>query len=110
MVSKRKIAKISGSDVNKDVLPKSPVVFKSPNLQPDVRIKVFDAEFHVHSTILKLHSNFFRKFLDGPDKLFPPASSTFPYDYISYIEDDGDWGLARAHLVGPEENLSSLLN
>jgi hypothetical protein len=48
--------------------PPSPVVFQSPGLQPDVRLTVFDKEFHVHSVLLKLHSAFFRKFLDSPDK------------------------------------------
>jgi hypothetical protein len=48
--------------------PKSPIVFQSPGIRPDVSLKVFDVEFHVHSILLKLHSAFFRKFLDSPDK------------------------------------------
>ena len=45
-----------------------PIVFVTPGYQPDVRLVVFDQEFHVHSILLKLHSAYFRKFLDSPDK------------------------------------------
>lgn len=45
-----------------------PIVFSTPGYQPDVRLVVFDQEFHVHSILLKLHSAYFRKFLDSPDK------------------------------------------
>jgi hypothetical protein len=48
---------------------KSPIVFQSPGLKPDVSLKVFDVEFHVNSTLLKLHSAFFRTFLDSADKV-----------------------------------------
>ncbi|KAH8801165.1 hypothetical protein F5882DRAFT_504648 [Hyaloscypha sp. PMI_1271] len=48
---------------------KSPIVFQSLGLKPDVSMKVFDVEFHVHSALLKLHSAFFRKFLDSADKV-----------------------------------------
>jgi len=48
---------------------KSPIIFQSPGFKPDVSMKVFDVEFHVHSTLLKLHSAFFRKFLDSADKV-----------------------------------------
>src|SRR6187402_2341564 len=54
---------------------KSPIVFHTPGLKPDVRLMVFDEEFHVHSVLLKLHSAFFRKFLDSPDK-YPPTGAT----------------------------------
>jgi len=69
------------------------IVFSSPGLTPDVRLTVFGQEFHVHSIILKLHSNFFRKFLDAGDKAATPPSSLFQYDYVSVSDDDGTWGL-----------------
>jgi hypothetical protein len=48
--------------------PRSPIIFQFPGLKLDVSLKVFEVEFHVHSMLLKLHSAFFRKFLDSPDK------------------------------------------
>ncbi|KAH9215140.1 hypothetical protein DL95DRAFT_461401 [Leptodontidium sp. 2 PMI_412] len=45
-----------------------PIVFSTPGLKPDTRLTVFEQEFQVHSLVLKLHSAFFRKFLDSPDK------------------------------------------
>ena len=71
----------------------NPIVFSSPGLTPDVRLTVFGREFHVHSIVLKLHSNFFRKFLDAGNKTATPASSLFQYDYVSVLDDDGTWGL-----------------
>jgi hypothetical protein len=67
----------------------APFIFVSPGLKPDTRLKVFKQEFHVHSLILKLHSNFFRKFLDSPDKPNGPASPHFQYEYVSVVDDDG---------------------
>jgi hypothetical protein len=77
----------------------APFIFVSPGLKPDTRLKVFKQEFHVHSLILKLHSNFFRKFLDSPDKPEGPASRYFQYEYVSVIDDDGMWALEPAAKV-----------
>ncbi|KAL3425287.1 hypothetical protein PVAG01_02078 [Phlyctema vagabunda] len=64
---------------------------------PDTRFIVFDKyEFHVHSIILKLHSAFFRRFLDSPDKIPAPNSAAFRYDWVSKIDGDGSWGLVAA--------------
>ncbi|PVH82195.1 hypothetical protein DL98DRAFT_653535 [Cadophora sp. DSE1049] len=60
-----------------------PIVFISPGSRPDVRFKVFKDEYHQHSAILRYHSNFFRQFLDSPDKRAGPASSSFCYEYLS---------------------------
>lgn len=79
-----------------------PIVFQSPGIQPDVRLKVFNTEFHVHSTILKLYSAFFRKFLDSPDKAqvtaepanlsistrMPIAPTRFKYEWVTKMDDD----------------------
>ena len=54
-------------------LPKSPIIFQSPGLKPDFSLKVFDVSFYVHSVVLKLHSAFFRKFLDATNKAASPS-------------------------------------
>jgi BTB/POZ domain len=88
---------------------KEPIVFHSPGLKPDVRLTVFKQEFHVHSVILKLHSNSFRKFLDSPQKEAVPASSPFKYDYISVFDDDDiTWGLEPLATAAKVRRLSTL--
>ncbi|KAE9371385.1 hypothetical protein N431DRAFT_545647 [Stipitochalara longipes BDJ] len=83
---------------------RKPIVFSSPGLTPDVCLTVFDQEFHVHSIILKLPSNFFRKFLDSRDKEAAPASSLFQYDYVSVLDADGTWRLEpSSKATGPSE-------
>ncbi|KAF4635670.1 hypothetical protein G7Y89_g2430 [Cudoniella acicularis] len=71
----------------------APIVFTSPGLKSDTRIFVFKQEFHVHSIVLKLHSAYFRQFLDSPDKTEGPASAVFHYEYSTVVDDDGIWGL-----------------
>lgn len=67
-------------------------VFSIPGHTPDTRFMLFnETEIHVHSVILKLHSAFFRKFLDSPDKKPAEASAKFRYEWVSEIEEDGDW-------------------
>lgn len=65
---------------NDDLKP--PIVIRLPGQKPDVRLAVFDQEFHVHSVLLKLNSAFFRKFLDSPDKASHSSQvlGTFKYD------------------------------
>lgn len=81
------------SESPNDTQAQEPIVFQSPGLKPDVRLTICGQEFHVHSVILKLHSNFFRKFIDSPDKEAAPASFPFKYDYVSVIDADGISGL-----------------
>ncbi|CAG8955890.1 hypothetical protein HYFRA_00008740 [Hymenoscyphus fraxineus] len=77
-----------------------PKVYRLPGgLKPDVRLLVFDQEYHVHSTILKLHSNYFRRFLDSPDKTGEPASANFQYEYATVVDDDGTWALEPANKI-----------
>ncbi|KAH6723081.1 hypothetical protein BKA61DRAFT_5312 [Leptodontidium sp. MPI-SDFR-AT-0119] len=79
-----------------DVNPNA-IVFISPGSEPDVRFRVFDDEYHLHSTVLKYHSRFFRQFLDSPDKPAGPASKSFCYEYVSFFDKDGsDWSLQPA--------------
>jgi len=81
--------------------PKSPIVFSTPGLPPDISLKVFDQEFHAHSALLKIHSIFFRKFLDSAekdDRTSAAASSAsaltkFRYKWVTSIDVDGDWHL-----------------
>lgn len=77
--------------------PESPrqdgIVFKSPGLAPDFEILVFDQPFHVHLTILKLHSNYFRRFLDSPEESSNVAEWGFKYTSHTVVDDCGIWGL-----------------
>lgn len=43
--------------------------------------------------ILKLHSNYFRKFLDSADKPNAPATALFKYNYTTVVDDDGIWAV-----------------
>lgn len=64
--------------------PKSVIVFRSPGEEIDTLLSVLEQDFHVHSVILKCHSNYFRKFLDSPDKIRQSASFQFRYHYSGY--------------------------
>ena len=64
-------------------IPSPPIRFITPGNKPDVRLSVFRQEFEIPSTILKLYSAYFRKFLDSPDKQSDvPASTSFRYEYV----------------------------
>lgn len=70
--------------------------YSLPGSEPDVRLKVFDVvEFHVHSVLLKMHSAFFRAFLDSPEKIVP-ASTEFKYEWVTKFDNDGSWHLVAA--------------
>ncbi|KAH9215144.1 hypothetical protein DL95DRAFT_364805 [Leptodontidium sp. 2 PMI_412] len=72
-----------------------PVVFTARGLEIDTRLRVFDTVFHVHSTILRLHSQYFYKFLDSADKAAGMSNEGFKYDWVTKIVDGGkDWQLA----------------
>ena len=86
---RRRLNRSTVSIVNND----HRLVFNVPGIQPDVRLKVFALEFHVHSTILRTHSALFRVFLDSSEKCPASPSAQFSYDYISVVDDDGVWGL-----------------
>ncbi|KAI9642862.1 hypothetical protein NHQ30_008596 [Ciborinia camelliae] len=64
-------------------------VYKLPEHQVDVNIRIFSYEIQCHSLILKLGSAYFRKFLDSADKSPAPADATFKYQYVT-IQDDPD--------------------
>lgn len=56
----------------------------------DMSIQVFSQAFHVNSDILKVHSEFFRKFLDSPDKGKSPTSKAgnFKYEWVTQVDAD----------------------
>jgi hypothetical protein len=68
------------------------IVFSTPGMKPDTCLQVFSKVFHVHSILLKLHSAYFRTFLDSPDKSLD-LNGAFRYDYVSVVDLDGTWGL-----------------
>lgn len=78
------------------------IIFTARGHTPDVRLRVFDTEFHVHSVILKLHSNFFYKFLDSPEKDNNGSVSlgSFKYEWNTVLcDDDSDWALEAQKLA-----------
>jgi len=90
----------------------APTTFKQAGLgSPDSCLVVFDQGFHVHSTVLKLHSAFFRKFLDSPDKVNATTTKNFKYYWVTKVDEDGDWQLItlRASEVRSHESLETKL-
>ncbi|KAF5872092.1 uncharacterized protein Bfra_009121 [Botrytis fragariae] len=68
------------------------VTFYIPGQEPDTRITIFQLkELRVHSSILKLYSAYFRKFMDSPDKESAPPSAMWKYDWTGKVEQDGSW-------------------
>ncbi|KAF4624120.1 hypothetical protein G7Y89_g14052 [Cudoniella acicularis] len=83
------------------------VVYKVQGLKPNVRLKVFDSiEFHVHSVVLKMHSGFFRTFLDSADKQNKSlcAQDPFEYEWVTKVDDNGKgWHLVDQFYTQGEE-------
>lgn len=77
--------------------PPAPIVLVSRG-PCDARLIVFDQEYHVHSDVLKLQSEYFFKFLDSPDKENLPSTETrFKYEWVTKVDDDGEgWMLTCA--------------
>lgn len=77
------------------------IVFRSPGLTPNTLLSALGQDYHVHSTILKLHSHYFRRFLDAPDKSRERASHQLLYHYVTVIDDDESiWSLESVEKVG----------
>ncbi|EKD18166.1 uncharacterized protein L3040_007660 [Drepanopeziza brunnea f. sp. 'multigermtubi'] len=86
----------------------TPIAFRASGMQTDVRIRVFEREFHVHSVVLRLYSAFFRTFLDSADKEETEAEKgSWRYDYVSVMDPDGGWGLEAAKKVPHSPSKSS---
>ncbi|CAG8962363.1 hypothetical protein HYFRA_00014160 [Hymenoscyphus fraxineus] len=79
----------------------APIVFPILGLKPDVHLQVFNQAFHVHSLCLKTHSEFFRKFLDSPEKAGSTSSmnSEFAYNWVTQIDEDGTWSLVSTEAL-----------
>jgi hypothetical protein len=83
----------------------APIAFKLPGLKPDICLKVFDQEYHADSILIKLHSAFFRTFLDSPDKIVstdaaeanPPRG--FQYEWATKVDEGGSWQLIAAPAI-----------
>jgi hypothetical protein len=84
----------------------APIVL-APHVPADTLLRVFTQEFHVHSTILKIHSDFFATFMDARDKAAGTSTNLrFKYEWVSEVDLDGkDWSLVCAVGVG-EEHIS----
>jgi hypothetical protein len=78
----------------------------------DTCLTVFDQEYHVHSAILQLHSAFYFKFLDSPDKQLSTASSTGAsmYQWVTEIDSDGSWALVALSNKSVSNNCSEVLD
>jgi lipocalin len=76
---------------------KDPISFATAGIKPDTSITVFDQAFHVYSLFLKIHSTFFRKFLDSPEKKGNTSTNpAFQYEWVTKVDDDGTWSLVCA--------------
>jgi hypothetical protein len=90
---------VSSKPMDLRITPKqnTPIIFTIQREKPDVRIHIFDQEFHIHSLALRTHSLFFRTFLDSADKAdIVPATSGFKYEYVTEVDTDGrGWNLVH---------------
>ncbi|KAH7403260.1 hypothetical protein BKA64DRAFT_641262 [Cadophora sp. MPI-SDFR-AT-0126] len=80
-----------------------PEIFKARGLVVDTRLQVFGATFLVHSTILKLYSQYFATYMDSADKVKSTTagdsglSTAFQYEWVTKVLDGGtDWQLVSA--------------
>ncbi|PBP16491.1 hypothetical protein BUE80_DR012781 [Diplocarpon rosae] len=91
--------------------PGTPMAFKAPGIKTDVRIRVFEREFHVHSPVLRLYSAFFRTILGSTDTGLTEdhETETWRYDFVSVLDPDGGWGLeiAKKDIQSPTKINSS---
>lgn len=82
---------------------KKPITFFKRGDIADVRLRVFDDEYHVHSSKLKECSQYFFKFLDSHDKQNKVSpTARFRYEWVTRVDEDGTWSLECAGL----ENVS----
>jgi len=76
-----------------------PTVFAAPGMISDMSIEVSEQVFLVNSTILKAHSEYFRNYLDSPDKV-AAAGALFKYDWVTQVDEDGSgWSLTAKEKV-----------
>ncbi|TVY39026.1 hypothetical protein LSUB1_G004583, partial [Lachnellula subtilissima] len=94
-IKPRQPLRLSTVSTSRKMATKDPIVFTAPGLGPDMSIEVFKQIFHVNSLVLKVHSEYFRTYLNSPDKA--PASSisgTFRYNWVTLVDEDANgWSL-----------------
>ncbi|KAG4441309.1 hypothetical protein IFR05_003237 [Cadophora sp. M221] len=70
-----------------------PIIFEARGMgPPDMRIIAMGVEYHVHSTLMRMHMNFFDVFLDSADKA-PIVGGLFRYEWVTLIDHDGTWSV-----------------
>ncbi|ATZ50441.1 hypothetical protein BCIN_05g07930 [Botrytis cinerea B05.10] len=82
--------------------------FAFPGQLLDTRFRLFGKiEIHAHSSLLKMHSAFFRKFMDSPDKLPAKTGAALAYEWVDEVDDDGSgWHVvADSNKQGPSKSL-----
>ncbi|TGO24739.1 hypothetical protein BPAE_0096g00450 [Botrytis paeoniae] len=93
--------------------PASPIVhtFHLTGHEVDVKLSIFDElQLYVHSVVLKLHSAFFRRFLDSSNKNGNGENTgSFKYEWATVYNDDGSWSLFDARNIKHDNPSSNLI-
>jgi hypothetical protein len=91
-------------------VPRKPIVFETPGQVADTRVKIFDQEFHVSSTALKMYTMYFQKFMDPSNGIVNKTiSSRFKYNWFTKIEEDGQWVISSAPEVVLDASLAQII-
>ncbi|KAL2063653.1 hypothetical protein VTL71DRAFT_5458 [Oculimacula yallundae] len=92
-----------------DALPPLPIVYKSRGVVVDTQLVVFDTTFHLSSTVLKMNSQFFDRYLDSADKT--PQSNAgriYKYEWVTKVLENGeDWQLVCEGPNASDLNISA---
>jgi len=80
---------------------KAPIIFTAPDQRPDVGLQVFNQIFHVYSGVLKIHSGFFRTYLEPSGGLLPTSTSPLvTSEWFTKVDNDGKaWSLTSDQKV-----------
>ncbi|KAF7911437.1 uncharacterized protein EAF01_002944 [Botrytis porri] len=93
--------------------PSSTIVrtFDLPGQKVDVKLSIFDElQIHVHSTVLKPHSAFFRRSLDSSNKNDDDKNTgNFKYEWATVYDDDGSWSLVETRNMKHDISSSNLM-
>ncbi|KAG4436033.1 hypothetical protein IFR05_008465 [Cadophora sp. M221] len=85
----------------------SPIIFTTPRHKPDIRMFVFDQDFHVYSGLLKVHAAFFETMLEPSGGIIPTSTSPlFKSDWYTTLDKDLGWVLSSDPKC-EHENLST---
>ncbi|KAH7319449.1 hypothetical protein BKA65DRAFT_569816 [Rhexocercosporidium sp. MPI-PUGE-AT-0058] len=87
--------------------PDPPIIFTTARQKPDVRMFVFNQEFHVYSGVLKMNAAFFETMLEPSGGMKPRSTSPlFKSDWFTALDADLGWVLSFDHKC-KHENLST---